>query len=332
MKVILSESQIKKLLYINEQIVQGPAGDPYEYKRMGNIYYTRKKGSTEWLKTSGKVSDAIRTKIFSKNSQTPPDWKRREAQPTDVLGPQGSQSYTKNVNSKQTIAKALVGDNNVLNPKASLLFDGDKLYWVVDGSITKSWDGISGLTFKNTPIKDWGKLLKRFTQSPDEFSKMKDAGPIPKGNYMVGPIERRKGDTTPVDAVTALFNKFIGKYDNTPTKDTLFQSQSEYSRIGWGNYRAPIIPKPGTNTYGRGDFYIHGGSFEGSHGCIDLTNEMDDFSKYYGTWLAATKKKGIPLVVNYKTEQENSIFSKLWQLTAQGGSRPTEKYIDNMKI
>jgi hypothetical protein len=237
-------------------------------------------------------------------------------------------SKTQSGNKEENLAQKIVGDKNVLNPNASLLFDGKKLYWMVNGSPTKSWNAISGLTWKNTPVKDWGTLLKRFTQSPDEFSKIKDAGPLPKGDYTIGPIQSRKGNTSEIGAITALWNKATGKYNNVPAKDTTFNSDSEYSRIGWGNYRAPIIPKPGTVTYGRGNFYIHGGSFEGSHGCIDLTNEMSDFAKYYGTWLASTKKKNIPLSVNYKSEVENSTFTKLWQSVFQPTKEPTryEKY------
>ena len=231
-------------------------------------------------------------------------------------------------NSRDTIIKKIVGDKNVTNPNASLLFDGNKLYWMVNGSPVKSWNAVSGITWKNTPVKNWGLLLKRFTSSPDEFSKMKDAGPLPKGNYTVGPIESRKGNTSEVGAITALLNKAIGKYDNVPLKDTTFNSDSEYSRIGWGNYRAPIIPSPNTITYGRGNFYIHGGSFEGSHGCIDLTNQMGDFAKYYGTWLSSTNKKNIPLQVNYTTQVENGFFTKLWQAVTQPSKEQTryEKY------
>ena len=48
-----------------EQVVQGDKNDPYEYKKEGDTYYVKKKRSTKWIKTSGKVSDAIKTKIFN---------------------------------------------------------------------------------------------------------------------------------------------------------------------------------------------------------------------------------------------------------------------------
>jgi len=70
-KIRLSESEFVSLLRrvlleqeTNEQVVQGTGNDPYEYKKEGNKYYTRRKGSLSWLETKGNVADAIATKIF----------------------------------------------------------------------------------------------------------------------------------------------------------------------------------------------------------------------------------------------------------------------------
>jgi hypothetical protein len=52
-------------LNLQEQIIQGKNGDPYDYKKEGNVYYAKKKGSNNWIKTTGKVSDAISSKIFT---------------------------------------------------------------------------------------------------------------------------------------------------------------------------------------------------------------------------------------------------------------------------
>jgi len=38
----------------------------------------------------------------------------------------------------------------------------------------------------------------------------------------------------------------------------------------WGDWRVPMIPNAGTNTYERSGFYMHGGSLPGSAGCIDV--------------------------------------------------------------
>lgn len=38
----------------------------------------------------------------------------------------------------------------------------------------------------------------------------------------------------------------------------------------WGDWRIPIHPKTGTRTWERDNFFLHGGRFEGSAGCIDV--------------------------------------------------------------
>jgi hypothetical protein len=39
-----------------------------------------------------------------------------------------------------------------------------------------------------------------------------------------------------------------------------------------------LTPKAGTEAFGRDGFSIHGGTAPGSAGCIDLTDEMDEFA------------------------------------------------------
>jgi RHS repeat-associated protein len=38
----------------------------------------------------------------------------------------------------------------------------------------------------------------------------------------------------------------------------------------WGKYRVPLSPEPGTETYSRSGFFLHGGKSPGSAGCIDV--------------------------------------------------------------
>ena len=48
-----------------EEVKQGESGDPYEYKKDGEKYYTRKKSSKgQWIALTGKSAEAIKTKIF----------------------------------------------------------------------------------------------------------------------------------------------------------------------------------------------------------------------------------------------------------------------------
>lgn len=41
-------------------------------------------------------------------------------------------------------------------------------------------------------------------------------------------------------------------------------------RADWGDWRAPLTPDAGTDTFDRSDFFLHGGSYPGSAGCIDV--------------------------------------------------------------
>ena len=65
-KQVLSE-QSGPINAPGSEIIQGVGKDPYEYKRERGYYFTRKKGSNKWIKTAGKVSNAIATKIFKDN-------------------------------------------------------------------------------------------------------------------------------------------------------------------------------------------------------------------------------------------------------------------------
>ena len=65
-KQVLSE-QSGPINAPKSEIIQGVGKDPYEYKKERGYYFTRKKGSNKWIKTAGKISNAIATKIFKDN-------------------------------------------------------------------------------------------------------------------------------------------------------------------------------------------------------------------------------------------------------------------------
>ena len=52
-------------------------------------------------------------------------------------------------------------------------------------------------------------------------------------------------------------------------------------RISQGNKFAKEVFKRNRRTYGRSGFYIHGGDFRGSGGCIDLQDQVDRFAKFW---------------------------------------------------
>jgi LysM repeat protein len=217
-------------------------------------------------------------------------------------------------NSKvKEIVKNEIGTEQLLSPNSRLMFDGDKLYWMIDGKSIKSWNAVSGLTWKNTPVSEWDQMIKRYTTNREEWAKDKNAGPLPEGEYSVGPLEGRTGNTEEISALEAFWSKITGQVSDIES-DRNFDKDTLLSKISWGNFRIPITPIGNQNMYSRSSFYIHGGSIRGSHGCIDLTNQMDDFAKSFGIWVTTTKKTKIPLTVKYKNPILNQVINKLVNL------------------
>lgn len=113
-------SIVKKVL--SEQVVQGKGSDPYEYKKEGDKYYTRRKGSTSWILTKDKVADAIAIRIFKTTVTSKPTSKPSQPKPTtpppsftDMLRPDttiGSDTTTKqgNVNSSKRLHDYIFGE------------------------------------------------------------------------------------------------------------------------------------------------------------------------------------------------------------------------------
>jgi len=73
-------------------------------------------------------------------------------------------------------------------------------------------------------------------------------GPIPIGHYYINP----KDMSNP-----SLFGDALRNFRPDSPGD-------------WGDWRIRIYAKLGTNTWGRDNFFIHGGSIKGSAGCIDV--------------------------------------------------------------
>ena len=78
-----------------------------------------------------------------------------------------------------------------------------------------------------------------------------DQGPIPPGEYTLHPYEISGGDPLQV----FIRNYFFGD---------------------WGRYRVPLHPNEGTETFGRRNFFLHGGRFDGSAGCVDVGQHDTD--------------------------------------------------------
>ena len=181
------------------------------------------------------------------------------------------------------------------NKDAYLLFDGDKLHWVGGGQIQESWPATSG--------KLWFLPAGSRDQSASSF------GPIPEHRYGTGGLESMKrnvGDPGIAEEAEYLIREMISTYipsaGVTPAPHGWAEKKGDaaiFAKIAWGNFRIQIKGQ----ALGRAAFFIHGGTLRGSSGCIDLGEGMDDFAKFWAI-NTISKKKGPPLVVNYKGKPE----------------------------
>lgn len=82
---------------------------------------------------------------------------------------------------------------------------------------------------------------------------LKGKGPTPPGVYYVDPEE--------VSEV-----HFVS-----------YAKRNFFDRADWGHVRAPLHPAQSTETFGRDKFFVHGGSFPGSAGCLDIGENDIEF-------------------------------------------------------
>ena len=186
---------------------------------------------------------------------------------------------------------------------AYLVFNGKTFSWVENGRILRQWNAWSGRQLWNTLTPYQKNLASTLTRI--EFMKKKDNGPIPQGNYTISSIQAR----TNGNALKLAGNKTweqIGKIVKDEFKkigeNHDFNSGTIQDQCAWGNYRLPITKKGGTETFGRGGFFLHGGAFAGSIGCIDLVDRIDDFVQYYRQYLSKTGARSMDIVVDYSNK------------------------------
>ncbi len=129
-----------------------------------------------------------------------------------------------------------------------LAFDGRRL--TASGF---SADAVSGVPIKVSKRKD--RLDPDDEDSPTAYitnydfdysqsrQQMKDVGPTPEGGYW---------------------------FDVCSENNKTNRKAHRLHLSGWGKYSWPLTAWPTTQTYGRSDMFIHGGTTPGSKGCIDV--------------------------------------------------------------
>lgn len=152
-------------------------------------------------------------------------------------------------------------------PEASLLFDGERLYWRQPGNNT-SWPACSG-NEKYWKVKDYSV----------EAQKRRNEGPLPAGYYMARQDRR---ETLPWFRWGKPGEWWEIVKNNAPEKVPIYGRLEKHGKFpggakAWGDSRVWLAPEPGTETYGRDHLAIHGGDEPGSAGCIDLVDNLHSF-------------------------------------------------------
>lgn len=182
-----------------------------------------------------------------------------------------------------------------------LLFDGQNLTFFQNGKVFKVWKAYSGRTKWNTfGDKTAQKYVDTVGQDPKQFMKVGNAGPIPAGEYTISEIQKRTNPSSNASAKLCTGKNYKQLLDlMMKSSDHDWNTGTTGDLIAWGDYRCPITPIKGTNTFGRGSFYVHGGGIAGSIGCIDLLLNMQDFANSFQTWKNNTGNNTLKLVVRY---------------------------------
>ncbi|MEN7526538.1 L,D-transpeptidase [Cupriavidus sp. DL-D2] len=161
-------------------------------------------------------------------------------------------------NSPHDIVKMLRLDDLALDihrREATLRFDGRALQWIEDGEVTRRWPAVSG----------------RPGYHGKEHQHTRELGPLPEGRYSALQDDFQRWEETNIfnraACLLRLINIKAGRWPGCTR--------------AWGTRRIGLEPRAGTKVFGRSNFTIHGGSYPGSAGCIDLTSSMESFAKEF---------------------------------------------------
>lgn len=135
-----------------------------------------------------------------------------------------------------------------MHPKYDLRFDGRRLT----------------LRENDRTIADWAAVSGRPGRQDPQYQSLRDQGPLPQGEYRFRVSEMQRFED--LDAV----DKVIGGIGLGPWRG---------GTNAWGRRRFWLTPSANSEMFGRDGFSIHGGKDPGSAGCIDLTDEMDEFAE-----------------------------------------------------
>ena len=182
----------------------------------------------------------------------------------EKLAIQGIKIFTSKSGKKSLRLQSNKTTEDNLERAAITCNDGDYLFFdrhylflkSKNGRIKKKWAAFSGNS--DSRIQDQNKP---------------DFGPLPEGEY------------------TVFFTKTLDVQTNEGLWDSLKWIEKSPA---WGFVVTPLQQVKG-NPYGRGNFYIHGGLFKGTKGCIEINNlENSHFHAFIRLY-----KRDFKLIVKY---------------------------------
>lgn len=135
----------------------------------------------------------------------------------------------------------------------------DGRFLTMSGQVSRNYAAVSGRTDSRGKF-DYSSMRQR----------EEGVGPIPPGQYWIDPTQMWENHW----------------YNLAP-------------RAAWGDHRITIHVYPGTQTFRRGGFFIHGGTHAGSAGCINLHAGMETFVRDLNEAATPSPDCYIPLTVRY---------------------------------
>jgi hypothetical protein len=126
-------------------------------------------------------------------------------------------------------------------------------------------------------------------------------GPIPEGDYDLPSKQNSTDPSKEGNWNTDDWNEYE-KWDGDGFKPWKTNVDPR-SKKGWGDRFARLKPDPKTETYGRSNFNVHGGTEPGSAGCIDIgCNDRDFFDDIRRDF----DNPSVPLTVDYSGNSTKS--------------------------
>lgn len=183
----------------------------------------------------------------------------------------------------------------------SLVFDGSKL---IGGGM--NIEAVSGTPVKKTLTyshHSGGLHIDSYDLEFDysvDYQDEEDKGPIPAGEWWLNICEE-------ASATGLSFRQQAWRH--------------VHSTKAWGSYSVPLWPEPETETYTRDKIFIHGGSYWGSAGCIDVKSGDATLDKLFAKAYKenACKCCYVPLSVVYS--HEKVVKNETWIITWPTGPK-----------